>query len=111
MTASWLHMTGTRTLFLALTVLALSVLLRPVCNAAHPHMHASEPASCCQNIGGTGDAKPLGVTADGAAKPLVSAAAFAYVAATVLFLLVAVPRANAAPPPRSFYARSSRILR
>lgn len=104
-------MSGTRTLFLAFAALALSaLLLRPVCNAAHPHMHLTEPASCCQNVAGGADAKPLDLAGDGAAKPLVFASSLASLYIVAPYAPLRAVPAGASPPPRSFYARSSRIL-
>lgn len=105
-------MTGTRTLFLAFAALALSVLLlRPLCNAAHPTMHVGEPPECCLSADAPSGAKMLDLTADGGAKPLVVPPSLAYVVTVPLFVAIATRFAAPPPPRRSFYARSSRILR
>lgn len=104
-------MAGTRTLFLLSVAIALSALFyQPICNAAHPHVLAGEPPSCCLNADGPADAKVLDQSADGPAKPPLANSAFAYVITTAP-LLVAATAFTSASPPRSFYERSTRILR
>ena len=106
-------MNAMRALFVLLGAVSLAVLLqRPLCNAAHPQMHAAEPASCCHALGGTSAAKPLDLLIDASGKPPVAPAPFAYLAVAVAFLAAATRFMRRAPaPPRSYYARSSRILR
>ncbi len=112
MAASLLHMTGTRTLFLAFAAVALSVLLwRPLCNAAHPDVHAGESPACCLNADAPSGAKALDLTADGGAKPLLAPRPLGYIVTGPVFIPIASRFATAAPPPRPFYVRSSRILR
>jgi hypothetical protein len=111
--ASSPYMTGTRPLSLLFAALALAVLLyQPLCRDAHPQTHhAGEPATCCTNVGAASGAEALDQAIDAGGKPLAAPLVFAYLAAAALFL-VAVPRfASSLPPPRSFYARSARILR
>lgn len=106
-------MNATRALFILLGAVALAVVLqRPLCNAAHPQMHAAEPATCCYALGGTNAAKPLDLLVDASATPPVAPAPFAYLVAAIAFLFSATRFVRRAPaPPRSYYARSSRILR
>ncbi|HYX64039.1 MAG TPA: hypothetical protein VE935_07465 [Burkholderiales bacterium] len=106
-------MNAARALFVVLGAVALALLLqRPLCAAAHPQMHAGETPSCCQVAGAATAAKPLGLLIDTGGKPLVAPVAFAYLAAATLFLAGATRFVRRAPaPPRSYYARSSRILR
>lgn len=104
-------MTASRTLVLAFAALALSVLLlRPVCNAAHPHMHLSEPESCCQNVGDSADVKPLDLASEGTAKPAAFAPAAAYLYRVAARSTAQSPMRAAAPPPLPYHVRSSRIL-
>jgi hypothetical protein len=113
MPASLLHMTGNRPLFLLFAALALAVLLyQPLCRAAHPQTHhADEAATCCTNVGAASGAEALDQAIDAAGKPIAAAPVFAYLAAAAVFLAVAARIWSALPPPRSFYARSARILR
>ncbi len=100
------------TLFLLLAIAALSVMaLRPVCEATFKHpLPGQHSAACCESVVdgsqlSIGDMAPPGP----AAKPPV--ATFAYTIATVFLASAAVVFATASPPIRSYYSRSSRILR
>lgn len=105
--------TATRAVFLLLGAIALTLFVaRPLCGSAHPQMHATPSASCCDLLAGTAAAKPLDLLSDTSSRPLVAPAPFAYLMATLALLGLAIRvRPGAAPPPRSFYARSARILR
>jgi hypothetical protein len=99
-------------LFLILAAAAISViLLRPVCEAAFGHVVlAQHPAACCENVedGTAPDLVDLATPAPGG-KHL--AGSVAYPAGAVFLPLAAAVFASPAPPARSYYARSSRILR
>jgi hypothetical protein len=113
MPASFPHMTATRPLSVLFAALALAVLLyQPLCRAVHPQTHhASESTTCCVNVGAASGAEALDQAIDAAGKPIAAAPVFAYLAAAAVFLAVAARISSALPPPRSFYARSARILR
>lgn len=102
-----------RLVFFLLGAAALAVLLqRPLCIAAHGKQHAGERASCCRVIGATSAAKALDLAIPLGIPPLVPPAGFAYLLAATLFLAGVTRLARRAPvPPRSYYARSARILR
>ena len=99
-------------LFLFLAAAALSViLLRPVCEVAFGHaVLAQHPAACCENVedGTAPDLVDLTTPGPGG-KHL--AGSVAYPAGAVFLPLAAAVFASPALPARSYYARSSRILR
>jgi hypothetical protein len=98
--------------FVLVGALALSVfLLRPLCSAAHPQWHAAQAAPCCQTLAGAAVAKPLELLVDTSGKPLAAPPPFAYLIAAAFLLTTAIRLTSAAAPPRSYYARSTRILR
>jgi hypothetical protein len=99
-------------LFLLLVGAALSVmLLRPVCEVlfAHPGV-AQDPAACCESVadGTQLDLADLATPGSGG-KPL--AAGVAYLAGASFLPRAATIFASLALPARSYYTRSSRILR
>ena len=102
-----------RLLFVLLGAAALAVLLqRPLCIAAHGQRHAGEQASCCRVVGATNAAKALDPAIPLAIPPLVASGTFAYLLAASVFLAGTARLARRAPaPPRSYYARSTRVLR
>jgi len=99
-------------LFLFLAAAALSViLLRPVCEVAFGHaVLGQHPAACCENVedGTAPDLVDLTTPGPGG-KHL--AGSVAYPAGAVFLPLAAAVFASPALPARSYYARSSRILR
>lgn len=105
-------MSAIRALFFVLGIAALSVfLLQPLCPVAHPQMHVGETPSCCHLQGAASDARPLDLLIPTSGELVVPPASFAYLVAATLFLAGATRFARPPAPPRSYYARSSRILR
>ncbi len=99
-------------LFLLLAVAALSViLLRPVCEAAFGHPPLGQhSAACCESVedGSELDLADLAPPGPGA-KPV--SGAFAYPIGAALMASAAVLFKSAPATTRSYYSRSTRILR
>ena len=100
-------------LFLLLAAAALSViLLRPVCEAAfgHPPLVGQHSAACCESVadGSELDLADLAPPGPGAKIP---AGSFAYPVGAAFIARAAVAFVSASPPTRSYYSRSTRILR
>ena len=104
---------GLATAFLILAAAALSILLlRPVCEVLFAHSVAAQhPADCCASLGdGTAlDLADLATPASGG-KPLPSRVGH-LLANAFLPALAAARFASPVLPARSYYTKSSRILR
>lgn len=103
-----------RQLFTVLAAAALFLLLlRPACELLPAHAAiAGEPASCCANLThGDGLQAPDLAAAGPSGKALLGPFATSYVIGAALFAAAVSLLGRGSPPPRSFYARSARILR
>lgn len=102
----------TRAGFVATALLAVALFaLAPLCGALDAHAAASgdHADSCCASVEGATNLKPVDFAAGGGFPPALAGFTRAFTAAP----LHAAPLLRAASGfgPRSFYARSARILR